>query len=150
MIKGFFDGACEPCNPGGIAAYGAVIFKDDHRIWGQSEIFYPKKGREKETSNNVAKYSGFKAILDYLLASGLHLEPIEISGDSNLVIQQMFGRWKIRFGYYVPIALACKKLLSQFPMIRGHWIPRGQNSIADELSKTQLIKAGVRFKIQPI
>jgi ribonuclease HI len=148
MIKCFFDGACEPINPGGTAAYGAVIIKDGHRIWEQSKIFYPKKGCEKETSNNLAKYSGFKAILDYLLASGLQLEPIEILGDSNLLIQQMFGRWKIRSGYYVPIALACRDLLKQFPQIRGQWIPREENSIADELSKAQLVKARVKFRIQ--
>lgn len=150
MIKAFFDGCCEPKNPGGVAAYGAVIFRDGHRMWEQSEIFYPKKGREEGTSNNLAEYSGFKAILDYLLASGLQLEPIEIFGDSNLVIQQMFGRWKIRSGYYVPVALACRKLLSQFPSIRGQWIPREENSIADELSKAQLVRAGVKFRIQPI
>jgi ribonuclease HI len=148
MIKCFFDGACEPRNPGGTAAYGAVIIKDGHRIWEKSEIFYPKKGDEWKTSNNVAEYSGFKAILDYLLASGLQLGRIEIFGDSNLVIQQMFGKWKIRSGYYVPIALACRDLLKQFSQIRGKWIPREENLLADELSKAQLVKAGVKFRIQ--
>ena len=150
MIKAFFDGCCEPKNPGGVAAYGAVILRDGQKIWEDSQVFYPKGGHEMETSNNVAEYSGFKAILDHLLAGGLHLEPIEVFGDSNLVIQQMFGRWKIRGGFYVPVALACKKLLEKFPRIRGHWIPREQNSIADELSKAQLIKAGVKFEIQPL
>lgn len=150
MIKCFFDGCCEPTNPGGVAAYGAIIFRDGQRIWEDSQIFFPKKGREKETSNNVAEYSGFKAVLNYLLASGLYLEAIEIFGDSNLVIQQMFGRWKIKSGYYVPVALACRKLLSQFPKIKGYWIPREQNSIADELSKARLVKVGVKFRIQPI
>jgi ribonuclease HI len=150
MIKCFFDGCCEPKNPGGVAAYGVVIFKDGHRIWERSEIFYPKKSHVAETSNNVAEYSGLKAILDYLLTHGLQFEPIEVFGDSNLVIQQMFGTWKIRAGYYVPIAMACKKLLSQFPRIRGQWIPREQNSIADELSRDKLIRSGVKFRIQPI
>jgi ribonuclease HI len=25
----FFDGCCEPCNPGGSAGYGAIIYKGD-------------------------------------------------------------------------------------------------------------------------
>lgn len=149
FIQCFFDGCCEPVNPGGIASYGAVILKDGKRIWEASEIFYPKKGKEKETSNNVAEYSGFKAILEYLIAKGLNKERITIHGDSMLVLRQMFGTWKIKQGYYVPIALQCKKLLKQFPNITGEWIPRDENSLADELSKAKLLKAGVKFKIQP-
>jgi ribonuclease HI len=51
-------------------------------------------------------------------------------------------------GFYLPIALKCKDLLKQFPNIAGEWIPREQNSLADELSKTELKKAGVKFRIQ--
>lgn len=148
MIKAYFDGCCEPINPGGVAAYGVVIFKDDQRIWEDSRIFYPTKAK-RNTSNNLAEYRGFKAILDYLIENELNYENIEIFGDSNLVIQQMFGNWQIRSGLYVPVALDCKKLLKKFPTIKGYWIPREKNSIADRLSKAKLIEAGVKFKIQP-
>ena len=65
------------------------------------------------------------------------------------VIQQMFGAWRIKFGFYVPIAKTCKAMLKQFPHITGTWIPREKNSLADELSKAELKKAGVKFRIQP-
>lgn len=149
VIKCFFDGCCEPINPGGIAAYGAVIFRDGKRIWEDSKIFYPSRGK-RDTSNNLAEYSGFKAILDYLIKNNLNHENIEVFGDSNLVIQQMFGHWQIRSGLYVPVALVCKKLLREFPRIRGYWIPREENSIADRLSKLKLIRAGVKFRIQSL
>ena len=67
MIKAYFDGCCEPVNPGGTASYGAVIFKGAKRIWECSEVFYPTLGKEKETSNNVAEYCGFIAILEHLI-----------------------------------------------------------------------------------
>jgi len=148
IIKCFFDGCCEPRNPGGTASYGAVIFKGDERVWETSEIFYPVKGRENETSNNVAEYCGFRSILQYLIAENLQHERVEIYGDSNMVIQQMFGRWKIKGGFYVPVALECRKLRLKLSNITGRWIPREQNTIADELSKAKLLKAGIKFKIQ--
>lgn len=150
MIKAYFDGCCEPINPGGTASFGAVIFVDGKRVWECSRLFIPKSGKEKETSNNVAEYSGFKAILDWILEQNAQNEKIVICGDSNLVIQQMFGTWRIKQGYYVRIALQCEKLLERFPQIEGHWIPREENGIADELSKAELVKAGVEFRIQPL
>lgn len=149
MITGYFDGCCEPVNPGGTASFGAVLFRDGERIWECSEIFYPLRGRERETSNNVAEYCGFLAILEYLIRQGLRLEQINLYGDSNLVVQQMNGRWRIKRGYYVEKAREAKKLLEQFPNLTLNWIPREENSIADELSKAELLKAGVQFKIQP-
>lgn len=137
-------------NPGGTAAYGAVIFKDGQKIWSQSQIFLPMKGKEKETSNNVAEYSGFLAILTTLKGMKAEQEEIHIYGDSNLVIQQMSGRWKIRQGYYVPLALIARKLVVKFPKLKLQWIPREENNLADELSKRELINAGIKFRIQKV
>jgi ribonuclease HI len=160
MIEAFFDGCCEPVNPGGTASYGAIIFKEDKNgvheaVFSESKIFRPRKGHEKETSNNVAEYSGFEAILLYLLKNKLNEEAIIVHGDSRLVICQMFiacgypKRWRIMRGIYTPIALRCKELLKKFPRIKGEWIPREENGMADALSKAELKKAGIKFRIQP-
>ena len=125
----------EPVNPGGVASFGAVVFIDGERVWECSRLFRPAKGREMETSNNVAEYSGFKSILEYLIGAGLQKERALVYGDSNLVIQQMFGTWKMRGGFYIPVALKCVELLKRFRDIKGEWIPREKNGIADELSK---------------
>lgn len=148
----YFDGCCEPINPGGVASYGAVVFKNEKRIWECSELFVPIKGREKETSNNVAEYSGFLAILEYLRSQSYENESITIYGDSKLVIMQMSKgprQWQMRKGFYIPVALKAKKLLKKFKNIDLQWIPRDENDIADELSKAELKKAGVEFRIQP-
>jgi ribonuclease HI len=149
-ITAYFDGCCEPINPGGTASFGAVIFVNDKRVKDISQIFYPVRGREKETSNNVAEYSGFISLLEYFISEKLTGEKISVYGDSKLVILQMFGRWRIKKGFYVPLAKKAKILLKNFTKIKGFWIPREENSIADELSKAQLLKAGIEFKIQPV
>lgn len=148
MIEAYFDGCCEPVNPGGTAAYGAVIFKDGQQVWSQSQIFFPQKGREKETSNNVAEYNGFLAILVQLQEMKCEQVEIHVYGDSNLVVQQMTGKWHIRDGFYVPFALSAQRMVHKFPRLRLHWIPREKNVLADELSKAELKKAGVKFRIQ--
>lgn len=156
MIKVYFDGCCEPVNPGGTAAYGVVIFDGEKRIYEASKVFVPVKGKELETSNNVAEYSAFLDALDWLAKNILNRKPIEVYGDSKLVICQMFGDgerkgmfWKIKKGFYKPLALRARTMLVNFPQMKGQWIPREENSIADELSKAELHKAGVQFKIQP-
>lgn len=153
LIKGYFDGCCEPINPGGTASYGAVIYEGEKRIWEKSDIFVPKPGQKTMTSNNVAEYLAFTAILEYLLSCGMMKRPILIFGDSKLVINQMLPgsakRWKIRAGHYVPFAHRARKLVRRFKNIEGQWISRDLNDIADELSKRELRKAGVEFRIQP-
>jgi ribonuclease HI len=91
----YFDGACEPVNPGGMAAYGAVIIQDGQHIWECSKLFYPEQGKEDQTTNNVAEYCGLIAVLEHLIDLGAQHEPIMVYGDSKLVIQQMFGQWKL-------------------------------------------------------
>jgi len=155
MIEAYFDGACEPVNPGGTAAYGVVVYKDKKRIWQQSKLFVPMRGREKETSNNVAEYSAFLSLLHYLLDHKLNEEKIIVYGDSMLVLCQMLmdhpewhKRYRIKRGFYVGLALQAQMLMWRFPKMEGHWIPREKNTIADELSKAELIRAGVQFRIQ--
>jgi ribonuclease HI len=143
LYTGYFDGSCWPINPGGVAAYGAVIFREGHRIWECSALFEPEPGKERETSNNLAEYCGLIAVLEQLINLGAQEEPIMVYGDSNLVIQQVFGQWKIKAGIYMPYAHKAKALRSLFAQLGGQWIPRTQNTLADALSKAPLLRAGL-------
>lgn len=138
VYKAYFDGSCGPRNPGGTAAYGAVIFRHKERIWEHSEVYRPPPGKERQTSNNLAEYLGLIAILEHFIHIEAQHEPIVIHGDSKLVINQMAGRWKIKDGIYVPFAKQAQVLRDGFSHIRWQWIPRGQNTIADGLSKAHL------------
>ena len=104
-------------------------------------------------SNNVAEYSGFCAVLDYLLCQKLRGVVI-IRGDSKLVIQQMNGLWKVHGGHYVPFYHKAKHLLTVLRErnegnVKMEWIPREENGECDEFSKDVLRRMGIKFKIQP-
>jgi ribonuclease HI len=129
-----FDGACIP-NPGGVASYGLIIRQGDRLLWEASERV-PDSGAG--TSNNLAEYAGLIAALRYLIDNGLNKERIIINGDSQLVIKQMFGRWKIKRGCYAELAHEAKTLLTLFPRIDAKWVPRDRNTVADELSKAAI------------
>lgn len=144
-IEIWFDGCCEPTNPGGHAGYGAIVMRGSDVLWQFSGYIPPAE----TTSNNVGEYSAFIAALEWLKVQGLNRQPVLFRGDSMLVIKQMFGRWQIRHGYYVPFAHKAKKMLEEFPNTTGEWIPREQNSLADALSKAELVKRNIKFVIQP-
>ena len=151
LLKAYFDGCTEPKNPGGHCGYGAVILDGDKRLWEFSGYIAPSP----QTSNNVGEYTGLLSILQHLKAQGLQRKSITIYGDSKLVICQMWadpntGRpWRMNGGFYLPTAMKAQKLLREFPYAIGRWIPREENFLADELSKRELIKRGVEFRIQP-
>ena len=56
-----------------------------------------------------------------------------VKGDSMLVINQMFGTWKIKGGLYAPLAKKASELLSRFMNIQGEWIACERNEVADDL-----------------
>jgi ribonuclease HI len=103
----WFDGACEPVNPGGTASFGVVI-KDEYGSVLLKESGFAGKG--KAMSNNVAEYAGVLHILKYLASRPPGR--IAIHGDANLVINQLNGRWRIRKGLYLSIATETKELLA--------------------------------------
>jgi ribonuclease HI len=130
----WFDGACEPVNPGGKATFGAIV-KDRTGTVLHREHGYVGKGRAM--SNNVAEYAGVLHVLKYLtpFPPGRAI----IHGDSNLVINQLSGKWRIKKGLYLSIAIETKELLAYLRGLGWQfsfcWIPREKNEECDVLSK---------------
>ena len=121
----YFDGACLPRNPGGVATFGWVL------EWkGKKE-----KGNGVETergTNNIAEYSGLIHGLEKALEKGI--ERLVALGDSQLVIYQLQGRYSVRSERIRPYYLRAKRLLEGFKSVKLVWIPRKKNSEADRLS----------------
>ena len=130
----WFDGACEPINPGGTATFGVVV-KDGNGTVLLKEHGYVGQG--SGMSNNVAEYAGVLHVLKYLTPR--LPGKVTIHGDSNLVINQLNGKWRIRKGLYRSIAIEAKELLAHLKgfgwQVRFCWIPREQNKECDALSK---------------
>lgn len=145
-IEVWYDGCCEPVNPGGHAACGVVIRCNDRILWQESRYI----GHGPGMSNNVAEYSGILAALEYLLQAGLAHRPVILRGDSMLSVRQMSGEWNVRGGLYLPYWQRARELASQFQNISFAWIPREENSEADALSKAGLKEKGIQFCIQRV
>lgn len=140
MIELYFDGACEPINPGGTASYGWVIKKDGKNI----KTGYGIVGMGEGMTNNVAEYMGLiKGLEEYI---NLHLnEKLLIYGDSSMIINMITGKWgwsknKTKWNPHKKMP-HLKKLLDQaLSLLRkvdyeAEWIPREKNKEADALSK---------------
>jgi len=125
-----FDGACEPVNPGGVATFGWIIKRNGATLkCGAGEV-----ARGPGATNNVAEYAALIAGLQALAGLGLAGEPVEVRGDSMLVIRQMSGEWRIGSERLLPLYRQAQDLARQFAEVMYRWVPREENAEADALS----------------
>lgn len=139
MIEAWFDGAMWP-NPNGPAACGALIKRDGETIWRHSAYLGENSG-----SNNSAEYAGLIAVMNQLIAMGS--PEAVVYGDSDLVIKQMNGEWKVRTKRR-PLYLSNYKIAAnlklKLPRLKFRWVPRDENTEADFLSTQPLRDLGLR------
>lgn len=133
-----FDGASEP-NPGQSgSAY--VLFSpiliDEHGTQYRDVIQEGYKFFEYAT-NNEAEYNGL--ILGLESALKLGIEEIDVEGDSNLIIQQVTGAWKVKVDRLVPLKSKASSLLHKFKKYTIKHIYREENTDADRLSKEAIL-----------
>ena len=84
------------------------------------------------TTNNVAEYNALLAGVTKALAIDPAAE-LHIRMDSQLVIEQMSGRWKIKHPALAELAAQVRAALIGTP-VRFEWVPRLDNSRADALA----------------
>ena len=145
-IEVYFDGLCQPYNPGGIACYAFVIKRygynnnnDETCVW---QTIYSQYGLAAEpftndASNNVAEYMGIIKALEWLLLLPQlndNNSEIIVRGDSKLVVYQIKGKYKAKASRIVPLHQTVMSLISKFKILNIEWIPREQNMDADRLS----------------
>jgi len=128
MITVFFDGLCEPKNPGGVATYGYVIYRGIKKIKAGCRVI----GSGVGMTNNVAEYSGLKRAAEWINQNGIE-DDILFKGDSQLVINQMNGIWQIKSGTSRRFVPEIRGLLKG-KRVKFVWVPREQNAEADMLS----------------
>jgi ribonuclease HI len=128
MLEVFIDGLAEPTNPG-VGTFGFVVYRDGRRI-KEAHGFVGER-----VSNNFSEYYALCEALKWLLDCGWQGEEVVVKSDSRLLVNQMSGRWGLRGGLYAPKYLDALKLARKFDKISFLWIPRGENSEADSLSR---------------
>jgi ribonuclease HI len=128
MITIHFDGLCRPKNPGGVATYGYLIYRDGKKVKSGNGVI----GSGVGMTNNVAEYSALKQAAEWI-NQNIPDNEIVIKGDSQLVIHQMNGTWQIKSATSKKLVPEIRRLL-EGRKIQYIWIPREQNVEADELS----------------
>lgn len=110
-------------NPGP-AATGYVIYDASNQVLKAGGRYLG------ETTNNVAEY---QALIDGLMAS-LEYQPLElvIRMDSELIVKQMQGQYKIKQPHLQQMAQQVRALLMQIHNYQFEHVLREKNSAADQ------------------
>ena len=122
------DGASRG-NPGP-AAYGVAI-RD-----GRGEIVAKLKKYIGRMTNNVAEYYGLIAALDYAESHGVRA--IRVESDSELLVKQMRGQYKVKSEDLRPLFERAQKMSKAFDSFRIEHVYREQNREADVLANEAL------------
>jgi ribonuclease HI len=131
----YFDGLCEPKNPGGWCTYGWQIQDTVGAKIASGHGLAAKKG-EPHATNNYAEYCALGFGLRWLAERGWGGEYLSLRGDSKLVINQVMGGWACNKKHLQKLRQRCLELLEQLADDwEAVWIPREENSAADALSR---------------
>jgi ribonuclease HI len=112
-------------NPGP-AAYGVVI-RD-----AKGDIVARLKKYIGRMTNNVAEYYGLIAALDYMQSQGIRA--LRIESDSELLVKQMRGQYKVRSPELQPLFERARKMSQSLESFRIDHVYREQNREADALA----------------
>ncbi|MBN1595060.1 ribonuclease HI family protein [candidate division FCPU426 bacterium] len=124
----FCDGGARG-NPGPAAA-AAVLFDPRQRRLDQTQKYLGI------TTNNVAEYEGL--LLGLGLAQAHGVRNIHLRLDSELVVRQLLGEYKVKHPALRPLWQKAQTLLKAFAGREIRHVPREENSAADRLVNESL------------
>ncbi len=127
----YTDGASRG-NPGK-AGIGAVIYDQNGQVLKEISEYIG------EATNNVAEY---KAVIAGIRA-GIDLKAtmIEVNADSQLLVRQLNGEYRVKNEGLKPLYKEALKILSCFKSYKIKHIPREKNKIADKLANRGIDEA---------
>ena len=118
-------------NPGP-AGYGAVIEDASGRIVARLSRFLGVQ------TNNYAEYSGLLAVLQWALDNSA--KRLRVVSDSELMVKQMKGQYKVKSPGLVPLWQDARRLASRLDGFEMRHTLRGGNKEADQLANDAMDK----------
>lgn len=134
MITAYIDGGARG-NPGP-AGYGVRIEDEDGTVLAE---FHSAIGI---ATNNVAEYNGLLAALRWAIEHG-HRE-VRIRSDSELLVRQMRGEYKVKHPGLQPLYVRARLLVMELDRVEVEHVRREQNKDADRLSNLGMDEAEAR------
>lgn len=126
------DGASRG-NPGRAAAGARVIDPDGTILFEEGRCL----GR---ATNNQAEYQALLIALGE--ARLLQARRVRVRSDSQLMIRQMRGEYKVKNAGLRPLYAEAVRLAGQFESCEFKWVPRGQVADVDRLANQALDREG--------
>src|SRR5215468_7517831 len=127
-------------NPGP-ASYGVVIRSP------KGEIIARLKKYIGRMTNNVAEYYGLIAALDW--AQSNQVRALRIESDSELLVKQMRGQYKVKSEDLKPLFERAKKMSQMFSSFHIDHVYREQNAEADALANEAMDEVSGRSTSSP-
>ncbi len=84
------------------------------------------------TTNNVAEYTA--AIIGLEQAAGMGATRVRLFADSELLVKQLNGLYKVKNEGLKPLHARAKELIARIGSVEVQYIPREQNRQADALA----------------
>ena len=127
----YFDGGSRG-NPGP-AAIGAVVFD----VTGEPPAVLASVSEAiGVTTNNVAEYRALVAALE--AAREFPARRVRVRADSQLIVRQLEGRYRVKQAHLRPYYERARELLSEYEDVELTHVPREQNTEADALVNAAL------------
>ena len=83
-------------------------------------------------TNNIAEYAALIAALRYAIAAGA--ASVLIRSDSELLVRQIQGVYRVKNAGLLPMFEAAKRLMARLPEVTLEHVPRARNREADRLA----------------
>ena len=112
-------------NPGP-SGYGAVVEDGQGKVVARLSRFLGIQ------TNNFAEYSGLLAVLEWALANGT--KRLRVVSDSELMVKQMKGQYKVKSPGLIPLWQEAKKRAGRLDGFEMRHTLRGGNKEADRLA----------------
>jgi ribonuclease HI len=119
----FADGGSRG-NPGP-AASGAVLFGEDGEVLREVGTYLGV------ATNNVAEWTGLVTGLQAALELGV--DDLAVRLDSELVVKQISGAYRVKHEGLIPLHAKAKALLRKFARVDVRHVRRKENAAADAL-----------------
>ena len=136
MLVAYIDGGARG-NPGP-AGYGAFIQSADGNVVAELH------GGLGIATNNVAEYNGLLAALQWAIDQ--NVRRLHIRADSELLVRQMRGEYKVRNAGLQPLYVRARLLTAQFDEVKFEHVRREFNKDADRLSNLGMDEAEAQIK----
>jgi ribonuclease HI len=136
MITAYIDGGARG-NPGP-AGYGARVEDADGNLIAELH------GGLGVATNNVAEYNGLLAALKWAVENGE--QDVLIRADSELLVKQMRGEYKVKHPGLQPLYVRARLLVMELGDVRFEHVRREYNKEADRLSNLGMDEAELMLK----